>query len=166
MKTGTITATALLSATLGLIAGCGTSAGSSPASPASQHSAKPSTASASPSRPPTAEVIAARMHLHHVTAYTAATDPNHLLGRQGGYTSDVDAGPTYSPGSTGSIGIEVFPDTADAITRLAYLHGFAGTFLGDGYDYRVSTALLRLDGHYTPVQAHRLLAAFRAAVDQ
>jgi hypothetical protein len=39
-----------------------------------------------------------------------------------------------------------------------------GTIIGDGYDYTDSTALLRLGQAYTPAQAHRLLAAFRAAV--
>ena len=116
-----------------------------------------------PIAPPAAVAIANGMHLSAVVVITAASDPNHLLGRQGGYTSDVDAGPTYSPGSTGSIGIEVYPDVAGAARRIAYLQGFAGTMLGDGYDYQAATAVLRLDRHYTPAQASVLAAAFRKA---
>ena len=112
---------------------------------------------------PAAAVIANAMHLPAIVVITAATDPNHLLGRQGGYTSDVDAGPTYSPGSTGSIGIEVYPDAAGAARRVTYLESFTGTMLGDGYDYQAGTAILRLDSHYTPAQAHTLEAAFRKA---
>jgi hypothetical protein len=113
MKAATITVTALLAAA-GLLAGCGTSAGSSKTSSASQHSARPPTVGASPSRPPTAEVIAARMHLRHVTAYTAATDPNHLLSRQGEYTSKIN----WAHGdSTNTNSIEVFPSNASLRKR-------------------------------------------------
>jgi hypothetical protein len=151
------------------VAGCSSSPGSSAPSAAPRSSTSAPAASSqrsTASRPPTAEQIAARMHLHHVRVITAANDPNHLLGRQGGYTSDVDDGPTYSPGSRGSIGIEVYPDAAGARARVAYLRGFAGTILGDGYDYRIGGAILRLDSHYTPAQARAYRAAFAAAVSQ
>ena len=49
----------------------------------------------------------------------ASTDPNHLLGRQNGYTSKINWGPD---GNTGTI--EVFPDQADAIARQDYIKGF------------------------------------------
>ena len=138
------------------VAACG-----SASTPASQPAATASAAPAAVS--PAAAVIANDMHLQSVVVFTSASDPNHLLGRQGGYTSSADAGPTYSPGSTGSIGIEVYPTAAGASQRVTYLEGFAGTMFGDGYDYQTGTAILRLDAHYTPTQAHALEAAFRKA---
>jgi hypothetical protein len=99
------------------LAACGgsPSTGSSP-------STVPPAAAASPS----AEVIAQRMGLTKApgyVAYTAATDPDHLLGRQNGYTSKVNWGPD---GDTGTI--EVFPDRADAIARQNYIKGFTCPF--------------------------------------
>jgi hypothetical protein len=91
------------------------------------------------------------MNLRHVAAYTAATDPNHLLGRQGGYTSKIN----WSDGS-----IEVFSTPAEAQKRTIYLLGFAGTPFGDGYDYIVATCLLRIFDSQTPSQAHALEAEF------
>ena len=91
------------------------------------------------------------MKLRHVTAYTAATDPNHLLGRQGGYTSKIN----WSNGS-----IEVFSTRAEAQKRKTYLSAFAGTPLGDGYEYIVGTCLLRIFDSQTPTQAHALEAEF------
>lgn len=102
----------------------------------------------------TAEQIAACMHVRHVTAYTAATDPNHLLGRQGGYTSKVN----WRPGLSS---IEVYPDVSGAQARLRYLQALQDTIVGDGYDYRDGGALLRLDRRYTPAQAHELDVRFR-----
>jgi hypothetical protein len=131
-----------------LTAGCGAS--HTPA-------VHPATAAASPvAVAPSAEVIAARLGLRHITAYTAATDPNHLLGRQNGYTSKVNWGPQRN----GSI--EVFRTVALTRARKAYLGNFAPP-LGDGYDCLAGTALLRLSAAYTPAQTRRLEAAFRAA---
>lgn len=110
-----------------------------------------------------AHTIATRMHLTHIVVFNAANDPNHLLGRQGGYTSDVDAGPTYTPSSTGSIGIEVYPDSASATARYKYLKSFDGTMFADGYDYLAGTAILRLDAHYTPAQATAMYNEFSTA---
>jgi hypothetical protein len=91
------------------------------------------------------------MRLRYVTAYTAATDPNHLLGRQGGYTSKIN----WSKGS-----IEVFSTPAEAQKRKTYLLAFAGTPFGDGYDYLAGTYLLRIFNSQTPTQAHALEAKF------
>lgn len=127
---------------------------------------RPSASAAAPAKQAvsaSAKTIAARMHLDHIVVFNAANDPNHLLGRQGGYTSDVDAGSTYSPGSTGSIGIEVYPDAAGATARYKYLKSFDGTMFADGYDYLAGTAILRLDAHYTPAQATAMYNKFSAA---
>lgn len=145
------------------MAACG-STSAPPSQPAATTPAAPTAAAAAPATTsPAAVVIARTMRLPAIVVLTAATDPNHLLGRQGGYTSDIDAGPTYTPGDTGSIGIEVYPTTAGATRRASYLETFSGTMLGDGYDYVAGTAVLRIGSHYTPAQAHALEATFRNA---
>ena len=48
-------------------------------------------------------------------AYTASTDPNHLLGRQGEYASEVNWGANQDNS------IEVFANLADAQARQQYL---------------------------------------------
>jgi hypothetical protein len=141
-----------------LVAGCGSGgagaagqvSSTATSSIAAQASSTPSAPNA-PSTGLTAEQVAHRMKLRHVTAYTAATDPNHLLGRQGGYTSKIN----WSNGS-----IEVFSTPAEAQKRKTYLLAFAGTPLGDGYDYLAGTYLLRIFDSQTPTQAHALEAKF------
>jgi hypothetical protein len=91
----------------------------------------------------TASQIAQRMGIGSFTAYTAATDPNHLLGRQHEYTSKIN----WTGGS-----IEVFPNAAYAGARETYVQAFTCPF-GDGYDYLDGTALLRLACALTPAQA-------------
>jgi hypothetical protein len=102
----------------------------------------------------TASELARAMGIAKFTAYTASTDPNHLLGRQHEYTSKV---------SWASAGIEVFSDQADASARKAYLGNFTCP-LGDGYDYLDGSSLLRLGCSVTPKQAKDAEAVFRKAV--
>jgi hypothetical protein len=150
---------ALMLGTLALaLAGCSSSVISQNAAPSTAAATSIATqAGSTPSAPSahsaalTAEQIAQRMNLHSVTAYTAATDPNHLLGRQGGYASKIN----WPNGS-----IEVFSTPAEAQKRKAYLQAFAGTPFGDGYDYLVGTYLLRIFDSQTPAQAHALEAKF------
>jgi hypothetical protein len=167
-------------------AGCGSSSPSAPpsgalspapsASPAAQH---PASAAALASR-----LKAAGLPVRRLIVYTAATDPNAELGRQGGYTSKVawvdrravkayqasqgDLG--FSPGLPGERGdvsngggIEVFPTAAQAQARARYIQGF-GPMLADGYDYVAGGALLRLSRYLTPAQAQAYKADFTAAV--
>lgn len=84
-----------------------------------------------------------------VTAYTAATDPNQLLGRQGGYTSKTEwdiTGDTFNS-------IEVYPTTAGATERIAMLESISGGLIGDGYDYQQGPVVVRLSKVLTPLQA-------------
>lgn len=141
-----------------LVAACGSggtaAAGQASSTPTSSMVAHASSTPSAPSAPSiglTAEQIAQRMNLHHMTAYTAATDPNHLLGRQGGYTSKIN----WPNGS-----IEVFSMRAEAQKRKTYLQAFAGTPFGDGYDYLIGTYLLRIFDSQTPTQAIALEAEF------
>jgi hypothetical protein len=101
-----------------------------------------------------AEAIARRMGVKSLTVYTAVTDPNHLLGRQGEYTSKVE----WTVGDEDS-GIEVFGGASDARLRYIYLRAFRPP-LGDGYDYLYRGAILRLASIYTPAQASALKASF------
>jgi hypothetical protein len=118
-----LTGAAGLAVTVMLAVGC--SAGSAP--PGGQPAPAGTRNAAVPSRPPTAAVLAsglkaAGLPVTHLIVCTAATDPNHLLGGQGGYTSKVawqdrraiaaGAGkPTASDrgGSEFGGGVEVFP---------------------------------------------------------
>ena len=143
------------------VAACGSSA--IPAS-ASTGSSRPASlaVTAGTSRPAasgdavcgSAEVIAQRMGMKSLTVYTAVTDPNHLLGRQGEYTSKVE----WRAAGENS-GIEVFTDMPDARMRYVYLRAFRPP-LGDGYDYLDRRAVLRLASIYTPAQASALKASF------
>jgi hypothetical protein len=151
-----------------MLAGCSSSghAASPVAPPASPPVAQ---AAPTPSGPVSAAVLAGRLKdaglpLTHLIVYTPATDPNHLMGRQGGYTSKVawqdprairaGAGdPGSDPGGTEfGGGIEVYPTRAGELSRYSYLKSFTAP-IGDGYDYLVGTAILRLSQYLTPAQA-------------
>ena len=164
-----------LAALLAVGCGGGSSSGHQ-AGPGPGHTT-PAPSTAAPARPASAAALAARLRaaglpVRHLIVYTAVTDPNHLLGRQGGYTSKVawvdpraarqDAGDTRGSIGLGG-GIEAFPTAEGARTRYEYLRGFQAPF-GDGYDYLAGTAVLRLSQYLTPAQAHAYKAAFSAAV--
>lgn len=104
-----------------------------------------------------ADMVVRRMGIKNITAYTAVTDPNHLLGRQGEYTSKVE----WSTDEEAS-GIEAFSNAADAQLRYAYLRAFRPP-IGDGYDYLYRAAILRLASIYTPAQAAALHKGFEKA---
>lgn len=147
-------------ATVLTLAGCTQAAAPSQSpskeQPAAASSAAPSRSGPSPTAAKLASALrAAGLRLGHVTVYTASTDPNHLLGRQGGYTSKVEW--------RGGGGIEVYPSVQGAEKRLAYLKTFTGTMIGDGYDYRAGTAILRLPNALTPAQARMWRTAFERA---
>lgn len=107
--------------------------------------------------------------------YNASTDPNHLLGRPGQYTSkaaftdsrltasqiqgDTDLGDVQAGG-----GVEVYPTAAGARQRAHYLYTLttADPSLGVEYDFLAGPILLRVSGLLTPAQAavdKRALAA-------
>lgn len=160
------------------LAACG-SASSHPAASSSQAATRSPHAPVASQTPPSAVTLAADLKaagldITRLIVYTAATDPNHLLGRQNGYASKVawqdpraakgDAGDTRGSVGLGG-GIEVYPSAAGAQARRAYLAGFAPP-VGDGYDYVSGTAVLRLSQYLTPAQAHAYQKAFSAAAQQ
>jgi hypothetical protein len=155
----------------------GTSTFTAPATPVHSVQAPPMPVS------PSAAVLASRLKaaglpVTSLIVYNAVTDPNHLLGRQGGYSSKVawadpraeaagagqepTSGPDRGDVSYGG-GIEVFPDVASAYARYQELKAFTAP-IGDGYDYLDGTAVLRLSQYLIPGQARACAAAFRAAV--
>jgi hypothetical protein len=109
---------------------------------------------------------AAGVPLRVSVVYTAATDPNHQLGRPGGYTSklaftdsrirksevlDVDPQSLDRGGS-----IEVFADPADAQARSADIQQkikSLGGLLTREYHYLNGGVLVRVSGLLTPDQA-------------
>lgn len=103
--------------------------------------------------------------------FTAATDPNNLLGRPNGYIAksawidtrvnsteaqDTSAGAVDLGGS-----IEQFTKSSDAKARASYVQGVekALPVLGVEYDYVVGNYLVRVSQILTPDQA----AAYKAA---
>lgn len=119
--------------------------------------------------PKTAGQIANTMAVGTVTVWTAETDPNHLLGRPGGYTSaatitDPRVKCTETSTSCGAT-IEVYPTEAEATARSEYIQGILGNggMLGTEYHYFAKTALLRVTGELTPDQAKAYAAKFEAA---
>jgi len=178
-------AAVLAASTLLLAAGCGGSSKTS--TPPANTAAAASTASAAapaahttaapaPAAKDAAGVVArlkaAGLPIGTVTVYTADNDPNHLLGRPGGYTSkasfadtrvkadqarSTEAGAVDLGGS-----VEVYADTAGATARADYIGKSEKSMpmLGTEYDYVSGSVLLRLSQVLTPDQA----AAYKKAL--
>jgi hypothetical protein len=177
-----ITAALALAAVL-VLAGCSRSNSSGSASPGSVAPSASASTPAAAHNPASAAALArqlkdAGLPVRHLIVYMATTDPNHELGRQGGYTSKVAwqdrravAGGMVSGVQTGTGidlggGIEVFPTVAAAQKRMLLLSSVAGTAFGDGYDYLAGKAVLRLSRYLTPTQARAYRVAFTAAVSR
>lgn len=121
----------------------------------------------SPAPQHTAGELAEAMSMGKVTAWTAATDENQLLGRPGGYTSAatiVDKRiPCTDPATDCGATIEVFATADEASARSAYIQSLLGGMLGTEYHYFAGTALLRVTGHLTPDVAKEYDTKFEAA---
>ena len=99
--------------------------------------------------------------------YTAASDPNKLLGRPGQYVGKLNfhdkrlpKSSSYDTGSGGSI--EVFRTRAEATRRLKYLAAVTQSIpLFAEYQYLEGLVLLRVAGDLTPSQAKRYGVALR-----
>jgi hypothetical protein len=127
------------------------------------------TATSTPPQPKTAEeigkAIAAKVSTARVTVvYTAADDPNKLLGRPNGYlskiafsdsrvsASDVEGTESDSVERGGSV--EVFADADSARKRSDYIQAIAKGFPAAGeYDYLSGGVLVRVSRILTPDQA-------------
>ncbi len=134
----------------------------------------PSTKAAAPKE---AGVIAAAMRakIPQVTAikiWTAADDPNQLLGRPGQYASsatllDKRTGAAAAEGADSGATVEVFTTEEDAAQRAHYIDVMLDgqTMLGTEYHTQVGTVLLRVTGKLTPAVNALYAAAFRTAAD-
>ncbi len=157
---------------LPLLAACGTAHSSHPA--VTRSTAPAPTASTAgtikiSATPPTASTVTAALAravpgLRTILTYTAASDPNHLLGRPGQYTSKVAFGDPRVKASDvageerddidrgGSV--EVYPTAAGATARAAYIQRIAQAMPSvDEYDYVHGGVLVRVSHLLTPAQA-------------
>lgn len=122
-----------------------------------------------------AKLKAAGLPIGQVVVYTETTDPNHLLGRPGQYTSkatftdkristaDTGAGPHLGDIELGG-SVEAFGSPGDASNRADYIRSVSqGGSMFAEYDYLRDTTLLRVSNYLTPSRAARyqtVLAAF------
>jgi hypothetical protein len=160
IATGIVTAT--------LLAACGSShpaATGSPTLAAASHA--PATSTQAASTPALiAKFKAAGLPVTSTYVFTAANDPNHLLGRPNGYVAKVawtdsrinasDLGVDNSAGSVDLGGsIEQYSGSGDAKSRMKYIQSIekAMPMVGTEYDYVVGTFLVRVSSQLTPTQA-------------
>ncbi len=172
MRTHHTAAAALL--LLPLLAACGTSTTTPTRVGGSGDAPQPAPTVTAPqdATAVTNRLAAAVPGLKTVVIYTAATDPNHLLGRPGGYSSktaftdprvkasDVEGERKDAIDRGGSV--EVFPDTAGAQARAKMGAAISKSMpsLAE-YDYVHGTVLVRVSHLLTPDQA----AAYKRVVD-
>lgn len=144
------------------IAGCGSSPSTtSSAQPPSQAGAP---ASVALDASQVAAALKARgIPLTVVKVYNADDDPNHQLGRPGGYTSKVAFSDTHAMERGGSV--EVFTNQDDAIKRGDYIQTLTrgAPILGLEYDYIAGPVILRVTGGLSPTVANTYAAALRQA---
>ncbi|GKQ35181.1 hypothetical protein [Streptomyces sp. A012304] len=102
------------------------------------------------------------------TVYTAATDPNQLLGRPNGYTSKADftdsrAKPKLDDEVQNGGSVEIYSDPADAQDRAKYIADTLDKMkiFGTEYHYLNGGILLRVSGALTPDQAAEYEAALK-----
>jgi hypothetical protein len=143
--------------------------GSTPSSitTADSPSAPAAPASPAPGSLTAAQVVAkfkaAGLPIGAVTVYTAADDPDHLLGTRNGYLSkaafvdkQVLAAQAAGQGPVGAGGeVEVFATSAEATARKMYIFSAetTGQMLGTEYDLVDGVVLLRLSEDLTVAQA-------------
>lgn len=105
-----------------------------------------------------------------IKTYTAADDPNHLLGRPNGYTSKTAFGDSrvsasdveYAAADAVERGgsVEIFADEAGAKARMNFIQTVAKGLPAVGeYDYVKGAVLVRVSRFLTPDQAKTYEAA-------
>jgi hypothetical protein len=111
-----------------------------------------------------------------IKTYTAANDPNDLLGRPGGYSSktafadsrvkSADRDTSEKDAIINGGSVEVYSTPSGAKKRAKYLRGIldGSNIFGTEYDYVSGTALLRLSQALTPAQARTYQKVWLAVV--
>ncbi|MCU1681949.1 MAG: putative secreted protein [Amycolatopsis sp.] len=151
--------------TLAMLTACG---GGSAASAPAANSAKAPTADEV-----TTTLIGKIPTVKLVKAYTAADDPNHLLGRPNGYTSKTAFADNRVPAdqvegsaaddTTRGGSVEVYADAAGAKTRMDYIQAIGkASPLFSEYDYVNGGVLVRVSHLLTPDQATNYEAATKS----
>jgi hypothetical protein len=151
---------------VGVLAGCGSS------TPAA---VKPSAVKTAAIVPADATAVAAQVKagvssVAKIVTITEGNDGNNLIGRPNGYTSAAvlyeKSVTCTSPGASCGATVEMWPTTADASRRAAYLQAIfkATPMLGTEWDYLKGSALLRVDGNVKPSLAKTYNAAFGGAL--
>jgi len=108
----------------------------------------------------------AGMPITRYVNYSAASDPNHLLGRPGQYVSKVNfhdarLRPVRGFDTEGGGSVETFRTRTDAQNRYRYVHAItSSSSLFAEYEYLQGTVFLRLSKVLTPRQA----AAYKRAL--
>lgn len=176
----TLTLTGITAATLLALTAC-SSSGSTPSSDQASTTVNVTASSQATAGAPmmlTATQVMAKLTAAVPTAkqtivYTAASDPNSLLGRPGEYIGAVRFTDSRVPASdtqflkAGDVdfggGIETFNTVADAQTRAAYVEKVTaamGAIVAE-YDFQHGHVLIRVSHFLTPDQA----AAYKAFVN-
>lgn len=103
-----------------------------------------------------AKLQQAGLPLGDVVSYTAASDPNALLGRPGQYIGKASfrdsRTPAYETGIGAGGSVEVFATAQELAQRKQYITALASSPLFAEYDLANGLVLLRLSRHLTPDQ--------------
>ncbi|MGW3061915.1 hypothetical protein ACWC98_39290 [Streptomyces goshikiensis] len=173
-QTRTTRLAVLAAGTTLLLAGCSSSSSGDNMPQPAQSPAAPSAATSPADAPGAYKAIAAVVTSSTNSApVTAESDPNHLLGRPGQYTSKITFSDSrikaadtdgLEPGDVALGGaIEAFATPADAQARAAYIQTITkGMPALTEYDYVHGSIVVRLSRYLTPGQA----GEYKAATDK
>ncbi|MFD9415119.1 hypothetical protein ACFWC9_10405 [Streptomyces goshikiensis] len=164
-QTRTMRLAVLAAGTTLLVVGCSASGSGDSKSRPAQSSAAPSASRPAADAAGAYKAIAANVPSAANSApITAESDPNHLLGRPGQYTSKITFSDSrikaadtegLEPGDVALGGaVEVFANPADAQARAAYIQTVTkGMPALTEYDYVHGSTLIRVSHYLTPGQA-------------
>ncbi|MFE9804727.1 hypothetical protein ACFYP6_39000 [Streptomyces goshikiensis] len=173
-QTRTTRLAVLAAGTTLLLVGCSSSSSGDNKPQPAQSSAAPSAATSPADAPGAYKAIAAVVTSSTNSApVTAESDPNHLLGRPGQYTSKITFSDSrikaadtdgLEPGDVALGGaIEAFATPADAQARATYIQTVTkGMPALTEYDYVHGSIVVRLSRYLTPGQA----GEYKAATDK
>ena len=164
---------AVVFASILMLSGCGGGTALPNATATPRATATPTTPHAGQSADQiVAGLKAKELPIGDVFTYTAANDPNNLLGRPGQYVSkdnfrdtrisSTDTGTDISVSDGGAV--ETFANPTDAQKRFAYLQSIStsGNALFAEYEYLDGDVILRISSQLTPDQAQAYATALKA----
>lgn len=120
------------------------------------------------------EAITGIENIDVIEIVTEDNDPNHQLGKQGGYTGclffksslviDVEEESAIDAGTSGGGCIEIYENKADAKKRDEYLAGFDGGILSSGSHKVLGTLVIRTSSNLKASQQDLLEGAIVEAL--